>query len=252
MKETDRLLEVVHRLRQECPWDRKQTHQSLRPYLLEETYEAVEAIDKKNLKDLKEELGDILLQIALHAELASEKSAFSFEDVAKSIADKMIHRHPHVYKDVKVRGVEEVRTNWAKLKNSEKPERRVLEGVPYALPALQRSQRIGQRAAEVGFDWKDVKGALDKIEEELGELRAELQRKKVDRKALKLEIGDLLFSITNVCRHLKVDAEAALQESANKFTKRFNRVETALRKRKLAWDQCSLEDLEREWQKSKS
>lgn len=156
LKETQRLLKVVGELRKKCPWDRKQTHQTLVPYMLEEAYETVDAIETKKPDLLREELGDVLLQIALHAEIAREKGRFSFEDVAKSITDKMIHRHPDIYQKTRVRDMKDHLRNWTRLKNQEKPKRGLLQGIPKALPSLQRAQRYGEIASSVGFDWKDA------------------------------------------------------------------------------------------------
>ncbi len=247
-EEIGRFLEVVRRLRKECPWDKKQTHQSLAPYVLEETYEVLEAIETQN-GELKEELGDLLLQICLHAEIASETGDFDFETVAKDVADKMIQRHPHVYGDVKVKDAAEVKANWVELKKQEKPDRTLLDGIPKALPALLLAYKYGYRASTVGFDWENVGQVLEKVDEELAELRAEVGTG--SKEAIEMEVGDLLFTIANLSRHLKVDPETALRKSAAKFANRVGLMENALRAAGKKESELSPEQWEEQWQRAK-
>lgn len=251
LSQTARLLEVVGDLRAKCPWDKKQTHQSLSRYLLEESYEAIDAIATKKDGPLREELGDVLLQVALHAEIANERKAFNFEDVAKSIADKMIARHPHVYGQAEILDAESQLKNWTKLKEKERPDRSLLGGIPRALPGLQRCQRYGEIAASVGFDWKDAAAVMEKTREELGELTVELNRKKKSNSAIAEELGDLLFSLTQLARHLGLDSEAVARKSADKFASRFSYLEKKFKSQKRALSDCSLEELEAAWEEAK-
>lgn len=253
LNETRKFLEVVHRLRKECPWDRKQTHKTLVRYLIEETYEAVEAIEAKRWDDLQEELGDLLLQIALHAELASEKKRFDFDAIAKSISEKMIVRHPHVFGDgkTKILSAAAQTKNWSRLKAKEKPEKGLLEGTPKAMPALSLSQRYGEITASVNFDWPDLDETFKKVEEELGELRAEISRKKKNREALEMEFGDVLFVLTRVASKLDIDAERALKKAAAKFEKRFSHMEKNVRKAGRSPSDLTLEEWEAQWGRAK-
>lgn len=254
LKETARLLKVVHELRTRCPWDRKQTHKTLVPYFIEETYEAVEAIENNRPQDLCEELGDVLLQVALHSEIAKEKGKFTFEKVAGDIADKMIRRHPHIYKNgiKRAKNYKAHMKNWQKLKNSEKPKRKsALEGIPKMLPALQLSQRYGEIASHVGLDWKNHSDVLKKVREELGELEAEVRKKRKKTSDLEMEMGDLLFSLTQLSRHLKINAESALRKSTQKFSTRFERMEKMEKEIGKKLHECSEEELEILWNKIK-
>lgn len=251
LKETGRLLKVVGELRRKCPWDRKQTHQTLVPYMLEEAYETVDAIEAKKPDQLREELGDVLLQVALHAEIANEKGSFSFEDVARSITDKMIHRHPDIYEKRQVRDMKDHLRNWTRLKNKEKPKRGLLEGIPRAMPALQRAQRYGEIAGSVGFDWKDAKGALKKVREEVGELEAEARRTKPNKDRVAEEIGDLVFALANLARHLGVDAEAAARSGVSKFADRFSDAEKSLKGSGKKLADCTEAEWEAAWRKAK-
>ena len=245
LKETEKLLKVVNDLRTQCPWDKKQTHQSLAKYLLEEAYEAVDAIHSKNKNALKEELGDVLLQVALHSEIASEKEAFTFEDVAKYISEKMIRRHPHIYAKEKVLDYKSHMKNWTALKQKEKPKRSLLEGTPKGLPALQLSQRYSEIASSVGFDWDNEKQVMKKVKEELKELEGALSKK--SKKSIEEEIGDLLFTLTTLSRHCHVDAEACLRKSAEKFKARLEAIEEEKRSQKKSLSDCSSQELEEAW-----
>jgi len=232
-----------------CPWDREQTPLSLTPYMLEETYEAVDAIERGDTVDTVEELGDVLLQVVLHSQLAEEEGRFNLADVAAEVNAKLVRRHPHVFGDVSVSGSSEVLRNWESIKRAEKGARRtsMLDGVPGALPALLLAQTIGRKAAKVGFDWPDVAGTLDKVREEVDEVAAagtgEERRE---------ELGDLLLALTSVCRHLDVDAEQALRAAARKFETRFRRVEILARERNLDLSAMRIDGLEALWQEAKA
>lgn len=244
--------EIIATLRGEggCPWDRKQTHESLRPYLLEETYEALDAIDSGNLEHLKEELGDILLQIFLHAQIAKEQGLFTIDDVAKGIAHKIVTRHPHVFGDAEVEGAEQVLERWEELKKKEKPERRsILDGIPKHLPALLKAYRVQQRASRVGFDWEGVDDAADKIIEEANELKKAIASG--EHEAMTAEAGDVLFSVVNVLRHIHLNPEEALRKAVAKFIKRFAYVERRAAEMNISLESMNIEEMERLWQESK-
>jgi MazG family protein len=252
LKETNRLLDVVHQLRKECPWDRKQTHKSLIPYLIEEAYETVSAIEEKSRDELREELGDLLLQIVLHSEISDEKGHFDFEDVAKSITEKMIRRHPHIFADAKIKSAKAQTKSWSKIKALENPDRSLLAGLPKALPALQLAQRYGEIAASVGFDWENAAGVLEKVHEELEEVIIEMNRRPRRQSAVEMELGDLLFTITRLAGHLNVDAERALRKSSQKFEDRFGRLEKEMKARGKLLSDCKMPELEEVWQKIKA
>lgn len=251
LKETKELLDVVERLRKECPWDRKQTHKSLIPYLLEEAYETIDAIEKKQPDSLCEELGDLLLQVALHAEISREKGKFSFEDVSKSIREKMVRRHPHVFASAKIKTAADQTKNWSKLKEKERGDKSLLSGLPKAMPALQLSQRYGEIAASVNFDWDSAEHVMEKVDEELAELKAEMKRKPRKKEALELELGDLFFVLTRLAGHLEIDAERALRKSAAKFERRFGRMERHVKKQGRKISEFELPELEKIWQRIK-
>lgn len=249
LKETEKLLKVVNDLRTQCPWDKKQTHQSLAKYLLEEAYEAVDAIHAKSKNALKEELGDVLLQVALHSEIASEKGAFNFEDVAKYISEKMIRRHPHIYAKEKVLDYKAHMKNWTALKQKEKPKRSLLEGTPRGLPALQLAQRYSEIASSVGFDWKNQKQVVTKVREELKELEDAIEKKA--KKSIEEELGDLLFTLASLARHCRVDAEASLRMAAAKFKTRIEFIEHEEREKGRAISECSSQELVKAWSRAK-
>ncbi len=251
LKETRRFLEVVGRLRKECPWDKKQTHKSLIPYLIEEAYEAVDAIEEQSGDKMREELGDVLLQIALHSEIAGEKGTFSFESIAHSIAEKMIRRHPHIFAEADIKTAEDQTKNWSKLKEKENPNRSLLAGIPKAMPGLSVAQRYGEIAASVNFDWPNAEKVMEKVDEELDELKVEMKRKKRIQKDMEMELGDLLFTITRLAAHLKIDSERALKRSCAKFEERFGRLETEFKKKKKAMGDSSLKELDAVWNQVK-
>lgn len=235
-----------------CPWDREQNHKSIRANLLEEAYEAVDAIDRANDTDLCEELGDVLLQVVFHARMAEEEGSFTLDDVADGICKKLILRHPHVFGEVKVSDSTEVLDNWDRIKRVEKKQETALstlDSVPKAFPALMRAQKVGKRAAKAGFDWDAVDGVFDKITEETDELRAAISSGK--REDMAEELGDLLFSIVNVARFLKLDAEDALQSATNKFIDRFGRVERLAASRGLDMETAGIDALDDLWNEVK-
>ncbi len=242
-------LGVIHRLRKECPWDREQTHESLRSPLIEETYEVVDAIDDKKPEHLRNELGDLLLHIALQSEIASEEQSFTFADVLTQAIDKMIRRHPHVFSDTKVKDQHEVRRNWESIKRKEGKES-ILDGIPHHLPALTKAQRIQSKASAVGFDWNKKEDVWKKVAEELEELKeAETSR---DQTRIEHEFGDLLFSLVNYCRFLKVDPEFALRKSIQRFGIRFKYIEDTLRSRGTSPEQSTLEEMDLLWDEAKT
>lgn len=249
-RQTEAFLKVVHELRQKCPWDKKQTHPSLSRYLLEEAYEAAEAMNNLDKESLKEELGDVLLQVALHSEIASEKNWFDFEEVAQAISEKMIRRHPHVFGDAEVKDYQTHMRNWTRLKQQEKPKKKILEGIPKALPALQLAQRYGEITASVGFDWDKTAAVLKKVKEELKEFEIELKASR-SKKRVEEELGDLLFSLAQVARHLGLDAEQSLKGSSFKFARRFEKLEKKIKKSGKGIADLSASDLEKEWQSIK-
>jgi tetrapyrrole methylase family protein / MazG family protein len=249
--ETAKLLQVVHELRTQCPWDKKQTHKTLLPYLLEEAYESAEAIREANPDSLREELGDLLLQIALHSEIASEKGWFTFEDVSRGIREKMVRRHPHVYAKEKALSKKAQSARWTQLKQSEKPKRKRLEGTPKSMPALMLAQRYGEIAASVGFDWKGVSGVFDKLAEEIKELRAEIRKPKKSKRRIQEELGDMLFCMANLARHLGVSAEEAGRVASLKFAKRFESIEAMLAKDSLEPASLSPQAWGKAWQRAK-
>ncbi len=224
----DRLINIMEILRSKegCPWDIEQTHQSLKKYLIEETYEYLEVVDLEDKKRMCEELGDVLLQVVFHAQIARENGDFSIEDIINGVCDKMIHRHPHVFGNVSAETSSEVLKNWEEIKKKEKGsinQTSVLQDVPANLPALMRSFKVQQKAAQVGFDWDNTDDVFAKIREEINELEAEY--KKSDKAGIEDELGDVLFSIVNLSRFLKVHPELSLSQSTNKFIRRFEVVE---------------------------
>jgi len=249
-----RLLSVVSRLRGEggCPWDRKQTLESLKPFLIEECYELIDAIDDGRSDQHMDELGDVLLQVALQSEIRSEEGVFCFDDVANHLADKLVRRHPHVFADVKADTPEEVVKNWERIKAKERADeapRSLVDGIPRHLPALQRAQRIQSRVARVGFDWDDVCDVIGKVEEELSECREALAAE--DHEHLKEELGDLLFATVNLSRFQGINAEEALDAGVNKFATRFKAVEQRVLDSGRVVEDCTLEELDAEWDQVK-
>ena len=235
-----------------CPWDREQTHESIRKNFIEETYEVVEAIDKASPEMLREELGDVLLQILLHAEMEREKGVFDFDDVCNEISQKLIVRHPHVFGDVAVSGSEEVLKNWDAIKRATKKQKTTTESIlsiPRELPALMRAQKTQEKAAKAGFDWDEASGAVEKICEETAEVKEAMASG--DAARVSDELGDLLFSVVNVCRFAHTDAEEALTGATDKFTDRFRLVERYVAETGRQMGDFSLEELDVFWERAK-
>lgn len=248
-----RLVDVMHRLRQECPWDREQTSRSILPYLVEETYEVIEAIERGEPAAIRAELGDLLLQVLFHSEMASERGDFDVYDVADGVREKMIRRHPHVFADADARSADAVLGNWSRIKREERraegESTSVLAGVPRALPALLRAQRLGDKASRVGFDWPTPRDVLTKVREELDELEQALESG--DPEAVDHEIGDCLFALTSFARKARVDAEFALHRALDRFRERFRHMERSLESAGRDVHDTSREDLEAEWENAK-
>lgn len=244
----DRLLTIMDELREQCPWDKKQTFESLRHLTIEETYELSDAILDRNLEDIKNELGDLLLHIAFYSKLGSEEKSFDIGDVAHNISEKLIHRHPHVYGDVQVQDEEEVKKNWEALKLKE-GKKSVLEGVPKGLPALVKAQRIQDKAAGVGFDWEQPDQVWEKVQEELAEFNTEI--KKGSSKDREAEFGDLLFSMINYARFLKINPDTALERTNQKFTKRFQYLENKAKDMGKTLEQMTLAEMDVYWEEAK-
>ncbi len=261
---TDRLIEVMAKLRDPvggCPWDIEQTFETIAPYTIEEAYEVADAVERGDMRDLKEELGDLLLQVVYHSQMAAERKVdedrFTFEAVADDIADKMIRRHPHVFGDISVenaeaqsRAWEDVKAEERRLKGKAEPDS-LLDNVPLALPALTRAEKLQKRAARVGFDWPETSHVLDKIQEELAELKAEMDQG-APRDRLEDELGDVLLTVVNLARHLKLDPEAALRRCNRKFERRFRAIEQALLRDNKVMSEMPLDELERLWQAAKA
>jgi tetrapyrrole methylase family protein/MazG family protein len=249
-----RLVEIIAILRSPngCPWDREQTHESIKPYLLEETYETLEAIDAQSPRKLCEELGDLLIQVALHAQMSSEAGEFDIGDVLATVNEKLIRRHPHVFGDVKVSGSEEVTRNWEAIKRSENDSeepRSIMADIPAHLPALMLADKIQKRWARVGFDWQDVAPAIDKLREEMAEV--EQARHTQDATRITQEVGDLLFAAVNVARLFNVDAEDALRLAINRVKARFAKIEEFARANGKNLNEMTLEEMDAVWNAAK-
>ena len=249
-QKVEHLLKVMKRLRSECPWDAKQTHHSLKPYLLEEAYEVLETIDFENWESLPSELGDLLLQIVFHSEIASEAGHFNFEDVVDHITTKLVERHPHVFGDKKVHSSKQVQENWEHTKVKSENRTSILSGIPKAAPALLQAQRLQEKAATVGFDWPEIEPVLHKIEEEIGELKEAIAGGKLD--LAKGELGDLIFGIVNMSRFLKINAEDALRMTNEKFVDRFQYIEEKYGNEPSEMKKASLEELDMHWNDAKN
>jgi len=243
------LVDIIARLRAPdgCPWDRKQTHASLRENLLAECYEVLEALDEGDSTKLRDELGDLLMQIVLHAQIATEAGEFELEDIVENINTKLIHRHPHVFGSKKVEDAEEVIHNWEELKKEEREEGvSMLESVPKSMPALGYAHEIQRRAAWVGFDWEDVDGVIEKLAEEVGEFKqADSQEQRAK------EFGDLLFTLANIARRLGIDLEAALREANRRFYRRFTYMEEVCRKKGINFGDLSFDEQNKLWEEAK-
>jgi len=248
LKAFGRLLDIMDELRLKCPWDKKQTFQSLRHLTIEETYELGDAILNNDLQEIKKELGDVLLHIVFYAKIGSETDTFDIADVANSISEKLIYRHPHIYGDVTVKDEEEVKQNWEQLKLKE-GKKSVLEGVPKSLPAMVKANRIQDKVAGVGFDWEKPEQVWEKVQEELNELNAEI--KKGNTANIEAEFGDVLFSMINYARFIKVNPENALERTNKKFINRFQYLETAAKKIDKSLHDMSLEEMDVFWNEAK-
>lgn len=244
----DKLLTIMDELRAQCPWDKKQTFESLRTLTIEETYELADAVLDKDLANIKKELGDLLLHIVFYAKIGSETNAFDITDVINDICEKLIFRHPHIYSDVKVNSVEEVEQNWEKLKLKE-GKKSVLQGVPKSLPAMVKAFRIQEKVAGVGFDWDNTAQVLAKVNEELEELQTEVKAN--NQEAIEAEFGDVLFSLVNYARFLNINPENVLERTNKKFIKRFKYIEEQAKKNHKPLDQMSLSELDVFWEAAK-
>jgi ATP diphosphatase len=267
-KDISRLIEIMAALRDPvagCPWDVEQDFSTIAPYTIEEAYEVTDAIGRGDLDDLRDELGDLLLQVVFHARMGEEQGAFAFGDVVEAITTKMIRRHPHVFGDETARRAGMAKGMWDRIKSEEKAERRAarlarglpaeeggsgyLDGVPVTHPALTRALKLQEKAAKVGFDWDDVGAVLDKIEEEIGELREAMAAR--DREEMTGELGDIIFALVNLGRHLKIDPETALRRTNDKFRTRFHAIEQALLAAGRILEEATLEEMETLWQEAK-
>ncbi len=249
------LVEIMKMLRAPggCPWDAEQTHESIKKNLIEETYEVIEAINKNDKELLCEELGDTLMQVVFHAQMESEAGVFDFNTVSDGVCKKLIERHPHVFGEVTISGVDDVLTNWDAIKRKTKGQKSTTESmlsVPRELPALMRATKLQKKAADVGFDWSDASGALDKLEEEIAELRAAIANK--DKENMAEELGDVLFSAVNVSRFIKTDAEEALTAASDKFLSRFTTVEALANERNIDMKSVGIDELDKLWDEAKA
>ncbi|AJH15015.1 nucleoside triphosphate pyrophosphohydrolase [Myroides profundi] len=248
LQAVDRLLTILDELRVKCPWDKKQTFESLKNLTVEEVYELVDAITEEDTNEMKKELGDLLMHIIFYAKIGSEQSLFDIKDIADSISEKLIFRHPHIYGDTKAESEKEVLANWEKLKLKE-GNRTVLSGVPKALPALIKAYRIQQKASGVGFDWDDASDVWNKVEEEIEEFKVEVKADNQD--LMEEEFGDILFTLINYARHKGIDPEKALARSNSKFISRFNIVEELVNQEKGGFEDVTLQELDQYWNKAK-
>lgn len=244
------LMDIMYRLRNECSWDREQTHDSIKAATLEEAYEVVEAIDDKNYTELKDELGDLLLHIIFHSVIGKEKNNFTIDDVIDSISEKLIRRHPHVFGDVKVNSNDDITRNWETIKLSEKGRQSVLEGIPKRLPELHKAYRMQEKASKVGFDWETKEEVWLKVEEEIKEMKEAEEMS--DREKLEEEMGDLFFSLVNYSRFIGVNPVNALRKTNEKFVKRFQFIEQELKKKNRKIYDATLAEMDEFWEESKT
>jgi MazG family protein len=258
LSKIDELLRIMQYLRNPdsgCPWDIRQTFQTIAPYTVEEAYEVADAIERNDLDDLREELGDLLFQVVFHSQMAAERKAFKFDDVVQAICDKLIRRHPHVFADAKVESAEDQTRAWEQHKEDERKKsdkyRGVLDGVAKSLPGITRAAKLQKRAAKVGFDWPDIFPIFDKVAEEMDELKVELEAQ-AEAFRLEDELGDLLFSVVNLARHAQVDPETAIRRANSKFERRFKKMETILQEQGESLEQTPQHILERLWERAKS
>lgn len=251
LREFERLLDIMDKLRAECPWDRKQTLESLRHLTIEETYELSESILEEDMEGIKKELGDLMLHIVFYSRIASEKNSFEIEDVLSGISDKLINRHPHIYGDVKVNNAKDVKDNWEKIKLKEGGRSSVLGGVPVSLPPLVKAYRIQEKAKGVGFDWEKPSQVWDKVKEEMQELRDEVEHSG-DKDKMEHELGDLLFALVNYARFIDVNPEDALERTNIKFIKRFQYLENEIKKQGKNLKDMTLAEMDVFWEEAKT
>lgn len=243
-------VEIVRILRKECPWDKKQTNESIAQLLIEETYELIEAVEEGNDEEFSKELGDVFLHVVMHAIMAEQRGAFNLVDVLKKIQNKLVSRHPHVFSDVKVSGEDEVMSNWEQIKMKEQNQESVLDGVPKAMPALLRAERIQFKASRIGFDWDDKSGVWDKVEEEIKELRHEIDSGNAEK--AKQEFGDVVFALVNAARFENIIAEESLQQTNNKFTVRFRYIEKRAKEMGKKLDDMTIAEMDALWDEAKT
>lgn len=248
LKAFERLLNIMDDLREKCPWDKKQTLESLSLLTIEETYELVDAIQEGDMEELKGEIGDLMLHLVFYSKIASEKKAFDITGVLNAVCDKLVHRHPHIYGDVVAEDEETVKKNWEMLKLQEKGKTSILQGVPKSLPAMVKAYRIQEKVKQVGFEWEDIEDVWDKVEEELGELQVTIDDRESSERIAD-EFGDVVFALINYARYLKIDPEAALESTNKKFIRRFKYIEEHATK---PLTDLSLEEMDELWDKAKS
>ena len=245
-----KLVNIIDELREKCPWDKKQTMNSLRHLTIDEVYELSDAIIKRDNKNIEDELGDLLFHVIFYSKIGSEKNTFTLSSVIKRISNKLIYRHPHIYSNTSVKDENEVKLNWENLKLKEKARKGVLNGVPQSLPAIIKAMRIQEKAKNVGFDWEKTEQVLEKIEEEIKELKSEIKNRTSPEK-IKSELGDVIFSIINYARFLNIDPEEALEITNKKFINRFNHLESEVKKAGKSLNSMTLEEMNLYWNKSK-
>jgi len=253
-KRFNNLLKIMSKLRGKkgCPWDKEQTTESLKPFLIEEAYEVIEAIDEKSPEKMKEELGDLLLQVVFHAQLAKEKKEFDMEDILETLEEKLIRRHPHVFGDVSYEDAKEVLVQWEKIKKEEKANIKresMLDSVPKELPALLRAHRLQDKASRVGFDWKHIDDVFKKVEEEIKEFKGAVKEKKADE--IEDELGDIFFALVNVARFLEINPEDALRKTISKFISRFRYIEEKAKEAGRELSDMTLEEMDKFWEEAK-
>ncbi len=251
LKAFERVLNIMDDLRTKCPWDKKQTIESLRILTIEETYELADAITQKNMSSLKEELGDLLLHIVFYSRIATENGDFTITNMMNDLCEKLIERHPHIYGDVVVENEEQVKQNWEQIKQK-KTKKSLLAGVPVSLPALVKAYRMQEKAKQVGFEWENKHQVWEKVEEELNEFKEEAFATEIHQEHLEKEFGDLLFSLVNLSRYLNIDPEAALEKTNLKFYNRFNLMEKMANDQKKKLHEMKLEDMDALWNKTKT
>lgn len=250
LKAFERLLVIMDELREQCPWDRKQTMETLRNLTIEETYELADAIIEKDMDGVREEIGDLMLHMVFYAKIGSEQGAFDIADALNKLCDKLVHRHPHIYGDVQVTSEEDVKQNWEQLKLKE-GKQSVLQGVPRSLPALVKALRLQDKSKQVGFEWETTEQVWEKVEEEMYELKEVVEAEVKDHKKIEEEYGDLLFSLVNYARFIKVDPETALERTNKKFIRRFQYMEAQAKARNLDLNAMSLEEMDNLWKEAK-